>query len=393
MDSIFAFSMPNQESTSISEFDIIVVGAGPGGSTFVHCMAGSGLTIALIDKATFPREKVCGDAIPGTAVRVGKSIQPDFWKGLDALHPVRRARGVSPSGIVMDLEYVTEGYTCSRLDFDDYLVQTAKTYPGLTTYFGLKTKDVVRSEGMHLVTLDNGEQLSARLIIGADGAHSIVARKYTDTKLDRNHHCAAVRAYYRGVEGIGHDRLTVYFLKDYMPGYFWIFPLEDGLFNAGFGMLSRQVSENRIDLRNSLDQIIQEDPQVKQHFENAVQEGKNEGFGLPLGSRNVPRSGDGFMLLGDAAGLVDPVTGEGIGNAMISAELAAISAREAFATNSMDGKLLAAYDRAIIKKFGSNFRIKYWAQLLLADRPWLIEGLLRFKWSSNLIQWVIKKVV
>jgi flavin-dependent dehydrogenase len=78
---------------------------------------------------------------------------------------------------------------------------------------------------------------------------------------------------------------------------------------------------------------------------------------------------------------------------MISAELAAISAREAFATNSMDGKLLAAYDRAIIKKFGSNFRIKYWAQLLLADRPWLIEGLLRFKWSSNLIQWVIKKVV
>jgi geranylgeranyl reductase family protein len=385
--------MSSKQPIQIPKFDIIVVGAGPGGSTFVHFMAGSGLTIALIDKATFPRDKVCGDAIPGTAVRVGKTIRPDFWKGLDALHPVRRARGVTPSGIVMDLEYVTEGYTCSRLDFDDYLVKTAQNYPGLTNYFGRKAKDVVRSEGGHLVTLDNGEQLSGRLIIGADGAHSIVAKKYTDTKLDRDHHCAAVRAYYHGVEGIGHDRLTVYFLKDYMPGYFWIFPLEDGLFNVGFGMLSRQISENRIDLRRSLDEIVQKDPQVKKHFENAVQEGKNEGFGLPLGSRTVPRSGDGFMLLGDAAGLVDPVTGEGIGNAMISAEYAAISARKAFTENRMDAKLLSAYDRAIIKKFGTNFRLKYYLQLLLADRPWIVEWLLRFKWSTRLIERIIKKVV
>ncbi len=374
-------------------YDIIVAGAGPGGSTLARHLRGAGLRIALIDKATFPRDKICGDAIPGTAVAVGKRMDPGFWRGLPALHRIGRARGVAPSGAKMDLSFVTEGYSCPRLAFDAYLLRQAEASSTVTTYLGQKIRQVARTAGGHRVSLADGTLLTAKMIVGADGAHSAVAKAYTDTKLDRDHHCAAVRAYYRGVTGIGHDRLTFYFLKDYLPGYFWIFPLADGLFNVGFGMLSRQISERRVDLRASLDRIAFEDRNVRHHFTRAERVSPNEGFGLPLGSRNVPRSGDGFVLLGDAAGLVDPITGEGIGNAMISAELAAATVRAAFAAGRFDAGFLAAYDRAVRKRFDRDFRRKYLAQKLVSTRPWLLDGIIRAAAGTRLGRWVTKQVV
>ena len=377
----------------MQEYDIIVAGAGPGGSTFVRCLADTDLRIALIDKATFPRDKVCGDAIPGTAIRVGRRRSPAFWDGLPALNPLRRTRGFSPSGDVLDLEYVNDGYTCPRLAFDDYLLRQALEYPRLDTYFDSKLKDLAYAEGRNVVTLSDGAQLRAPLVVGADGAHSVVAKKRTATKLDRNHHCAAVRAYYRGLTDIKDDRMMFYFLDGFLPGYFWIFPLKDGLFNVGFGMLSRQISERRIDLRDSLDRIVAESPQVKRHFAAAERVGDNAGFGLPLGSRTVPRSGDGFLLVGDAAGLVDPFTGEGIGNAMMSAEMAAATARAAFASGKFDAGFLRSYDRAVSKKMGLDFKLKHYAQRVLADRPWLINGLMRLAANSRVAHWALKKVV
>ncbi len=158
-------------------------------------------------------------------------------------------------------------------------------------------------------------------------------------------------------------------------------------------MLSRQVSERKIDLRDSLDRIVAESPQVKSHFAHAEQVGKNEGFGLPLGSRTVPRSGDGFMLVGDAAGLIDPFTGEGIGNAMMSAEMAAAVARECLASGRLDAKSLRAYDKAVTKKMGFDFKMKHLGQRILADRPWLINGLMRLASGNRLAHWALKKVV
>ena len=377
----------------MQQYDIIVAGAGPGGSTFVRCLADTDLRIALIDKATVPRDKICGDAIPGTAIRVGRRRSRDYWDGLPALNPLRRTRGFSPSGTILDVEYVNDGYTCPRLDFDQYLLEQALTYPRLDTHFGTKLKNLVRENGQNIATLSDGTQLSAPLIIGADGAHSVVAKKLTDTKMDRNHYCAAVRTYYRGLTDIKDDRMMFYFLDGFLPGYFWIFPLKDGLFNVGFGMLSRQVSERKIDLRDSLDRIVAESPQVKSHFAHAEQVGKNEGFGLPLGSRTVPRSGDGFMLVGDAAGLIDPFTGEGIGNAMMSAEMAAAVARECLASGRLDAKSLRAYDKAVTKKMGFDFKMKHLGQRILADRPWLINGLMRLASGNRLAHWALKKVV
>ncbi|NJC24539.1 NAD(P)/FAD-dependent oxidoreductase [Neolewinella antarctica] len=377
----------------MQEFDIIVIGAGPGGSTFVRALRDSSLRIALIDKDEFPRDKICGDAIPGTAVSVGRRLDPDFWRGLPSLNRINGITVQSPSGISAGASYVTEGYTCTRLNFDDYLVKAALTNPRLTTFFGTRVKKILWEKGQTTVELPGGATLTAPMVVGADGAHSVVARACTETSMDRGHHAAAVRAYYRGVSGLDEDRLAAYLLTDFLPGYFWIFPLGGDLYNVGFGMLSRHVSESKIDLRTALDRIVRESPLAATHFAGAEQVSKNEGFGLPLGSRVVPRSGHGFVLLGDAAGLVDPASGEGIGNAMISAEIAADVVRSGFQESRLDAAFLKEYDRRVQKRLGLGFKLKYWGQLLTADRPWLLDGAIKLVAKNKLALWAITKLV
>ena len=381
------------DAPGTQSFDVIVVGAGPGGSTFVRSLHDAGLRIAMIDKSSFPRDKICGDAIPGTAVSVGKRINPDFWKPLGALNRINGMEIISPSGATAGADYVTEGYTCTRLAFDDHLVNEALTHPRLTAFFNTKIRKVEWTGDRNIVTLPGGNRLEAPLIIGADGAHSVVAKARTDVSMDRKHHAAAVRAYFRGVTGLDHNRLAAYLLKDYLPGYFWIFPLSDGLYNVGFGMLSRHVSERRIDLRKSLDDIVRRSPLTELHFKDAEQVSDNQGFGLPMGSRTVPRSGDGFILLGDAAGLVDPASGEGIGNAMISAEIAAARVREAFDAGRLDANFLYEYDRLVEKRLGLGFKLKYWGQLLTADRPWILDSAIKLVANNRAAHWAMTKLV
>lgn len=116
--------------------------------------------------------------------------------------------------------------------------------------------------------------------------------------------------------------MEIHLLKGYMPGYFWIFPLPDNTYNTGFGMVTSAIKEKKINLRKTLLNIIHSDKQIQKRFTNAVALETPIGYGLPTGSRKVPISGERFLLAGDAASLIDPATGEGIGNAMLSGIIA-----------------------------------------------------------------------
>jgi flavin-dependent dehydrogenase len=108
--------------------------------------------------------------------------------------------------------------------------------------------------------------------------------------------------------------IELHFLKDFLPGYLWIFPLPNGLCNVGAGILSSHASRNHINLRDRLMRAIRNHPDLSSRFTNAEMIGKVEGWGLPLGSKRRRLSGDNFLLTGDAASLIDPFTGEGISN-------------------------------------------------------------------------------
>lgn len=198
-------------------------------------------------------------------------------------------------------------------------------------------------------------QLQADLVIGAEGDRSLTARQLGGLRKEPDHYCAGIRTYYEGVSGF-HEKnfIELHFLKDTLPGYLWIFPLPNGGANVGIGMLSSAIARRRTDLKGLLEKSLQQ-PSLRERFSHARRTDPMRGWGLPLGSKKRKLSGDGFLLTGDAGSLIDPFTGEGIGNAMISGRIAAETAVSAIQSDRFDGGFLERYDRPFMLNFGRNY--------------------------------------
>lgn len=159
-----------------------------------------------------------------------------------------------------------------------------------------------------------------------------------------------------------------------IPGYFWIFPLENGLCNVGAGMLTKDIKEKRIDLKKAMFDAI-EVPLFKKRFEGAeMVEGTFKGWNLPLGSKKRPISAQGVMLIGDAASLIDPFSGEGIGNALSSGRIAANIADEALKARNFSGEFFKQYDERVWEEL--------WTEL---HNSYRLQRLGRWKFLLNLI--------
>lgn len=360
-------------------YDIAICGAGPAGSTCALALKNSGLNVALIDKAVFPRDKICGDAVSSVTKRVLRQINPQYETELLQFEPkayIKKAKLYSPKFESLEIEFSKVGHCIKRIEFDNWLFNLAiRENKALTLLMGNAIKDIEQQEYFN-IKFDNGKQISARFLIACDGAHSIAAKKIAGIKVDRKHYSGAVRQYYQNVAGLTGDALEVYFLKDYLPGYFWIFPLANNQANVGFGMLSDTIAKNKIDLKKSLQHIIHQIPEVAERFKNAQPMEDIKGFGLPLGSKKYNISGNGYMLCGDAAALIDPFSGEGIETAMESGKFAAEQVLKCFEHNNFSASFLKQYDKRVYAKMWPNFKNHYLLQKLLGDKKWLINSLI-----------------
>jgi geranylgeranyl reductase family protein len=378
-----------------SHFDIAIIGAGPAGTTAALALKESGLKVALIDKSSFPRDKVCGDAIGGRVKKVLGEIKSEFPNELKNYPQKNISSGwklFAPNGKTIEVNFVNPGYVSRRIDFDDWLFSKVR---------GQKNLEIINSgisdlhsdeNGIEIIT-DNNEKVNATLVIGCDGAHSIVAKKLAGFKVDHRHYSGAVRAYYQDIEGTANsEMLEIHLVNGFLPGYFWIFPLYDNLCNVGFGMLSSDIKERRIDLKVALKEIIQSSSSLKGRFRNARLVDDVTGFGLPLGgiARNI--SGHRYMLCGDAASLIDPLTGEGIGNAMLSGMYAAKKAIKCFEKNSFSAHEMKGYDEAVYNKLLPELKKNLFMQRAF-NRPWLINLLVNVAIASpGLKNWFAKKL-
>jgi menaquinone-9 beta-reductase len=158
--------------------------------------------------------------------------------------------------------------------------------------------------------------------------------------------------------------IELHFLKHLLPGYFWIFPLPDGSANVGLGMRSDKVSKKKINLKKELLNIINHHPEIKKRFQFAVPQDEIRGFGLPLGSKKRNISGSNYLLTGDAASLIDPFTGEGIGNAMLSGIIAARHTVECFAENNFSAPFNKKYDAAVYDRLSNELNLSRTMQQL-----------------------------
>jgi len=358
-------------------YDVIIVGGGPSGATAALYANRMGLKSILLDKAVFPRDKICGDALSGKSVRVLRDLGfIDEVEQLDGAI-INRITFGSPRNKQFDVylkgtknnNHITKGFVIPRKVFDNFMFQKAKEVT--ETREGFKVKNLLIEDGVvcgveGVSNTGHNETIKAPVVLGADGYNSIVARKMNLYEMDLDYTSIAIRCYYEGVKGLT-DQIELHYIKEVNPGYLWLFPAGEGRANIGIGLSKSDAKKENRTLREILDEVTQSE-YFKDRFSEARQLEKPVGWNLPLGSLHRKNHGDGFMLLGDAAGIIDPFTGEGIGNAMVSGKYAIETIARCKKTGDYSEKSLSTYDRLLWNEIGKELKTSTKLQQLARSR-------------------------
>ena len=354
-------------------FDVVIVGAGPAGCAAAYMLSGHGLKIALIDKETFPRDKICGDALGADVTKQFHLISESLTEKLDQFKekiPSNGVRFFTPKHQKLDIHFTKPksifggGFVTKRIDFDNFFFTETAKLPDVTVIQNQKITSVDNS-GDAIILQSSTKRFAASIALGADGAHSILNKRLTKNKVEKNHYCAGVRQYFSNVKDFHPDNhIELHFYKEILPGYLWIFPLANNQANVGLGMLSSVVSKKQINLKKEMANLLKTLPSLKERFKDAVPLTAIEGYGLPVGSTKRTLSGNRFLLLGDAAGLIDPFTGEGIANAIRSGRVAASHLLKAFEQHKFGAEFNLRYDKEIYNKMWNEFKFSHTLQKL-----------------------------
>ncbi|MEU9132692.1 geranylgeranyl reductase family protein [Kitasatospora sp. NPDC048540] len=354
------------------EAQVIVVGAGPAGSSAALHLARAGVDVLLLEKGDFPREKVCGDGLTPRGVhqlvRMGIDLDEPGWM---------RNRGMRwiCGGHQADIDwpglgrYPDFGLTRTRHDFDDILVRHARA-AGARLRVGVKVTGPVRDRagrivGVEAVTGAEREPAVHRapLVIAAEGASARTALAMGLERDRRRSIATAARRYYLSPTRTKDEYLELWADlrcsrtgRD-LPGYGWIFPLGDGRVNVGLGALPHR-RHGTVDLRATFDRWLARLPEEwGLREENA--DSPLRSAALPMGFNRHPQYGRGLLLVGDSGGMISPWSGEGIAEAMEAAEIAAETV--ALALTRPEGprreQALHRYPAEIRRRWGRYYRL------------------------------------
>lgn len=303
--------------------DVLVVGAGPAGSTTATYLARAGRRVVVVDKASFPRDKCCGDGLTTLALRELEAV------GLDPgavanWQPVHDVRLRSPSGREVELELPADGQfaaTAPRRELDAALVELARR-AGATVCGGHGATAVRQDASMVLAEVEGIGTVAARYLVAADGMWSPVRKLLGHAEDGYLGEWHAFRQYAGGVTGPAARALYVWFEPDLLPGYAWSFPLPDGRVNLGYGVL-RDGARTGGDLRELWSSLWSR-PHIAAALGPGVSfEGRHTAWPIPAGIDRATLADGRVLFVGDAAMATDTMTGEGIGQAVLTGRLAA----------------------------------------------------------------------
>lgn len=375
-------------------FDVLIIGSGPAGCGCALSLYRKGLKIALIDKEDFPRDKVCGDAIPGPFFKTLDRINPHWGQMMRELaekSEIRSSRAIFSNGKSFTINWKTYSYNAPRFHFDDYLRQMTIAETDTKVLPSDRLKHITDEGNYVTCTFASGQSYAARLVIGADGANSVVKRFIPNQPKGDMMLAASVRAYVSGIEGLEPSTNECFYLKNYLPGYLWIFPLADGQANIGFGMeIKQNANQGRLNLKALFLQILKEEPLLAARCKNMEYLTPIKGFGLPMYHRDIPISGSRILLCGDAASLIDPLSGHGIDYAFISGHLAALQAIDCFTHNNFSDSFLLQYDQAVYRSLGPDLEKSKKMAQFIGRFPFVLDWFSKLAQNKRLLHWFVK---
>ena len=350
--------------------DVIVVGAGPAGSTTAYYLAQAGLDVLMLEKSTFPREKVCGDGLTPRGVRalvaMGISVsEQDGWvrnKGLRIIGAGQRLELPWPELS----SYPGYGLVRPRTDLDQMLARRAqkagaRLLEGITVTGPVRHDRTGRIAGVVAKQADGERTYRARVIVAADGNSSRLSVAMGLRKRDDRPLGVAVRTYYQSPR---HDDdyleswLDLWDGDRLLPGYGWIFGMGDGTSNVGLGLLNTSAAFGHTDYHALLRTWLAGMP-AEWGFTEENRTQPIRGAALPMGFNRTPHYYQGLLLVGDAGGMVNPFNGEGIAYAMESGEILARTIAQALARarRTETERVLAGYPRALAQAYGGYYSV------------------------------------
>ncbi len=371
-----------QQHAGDEHADVIVVGAGPGGSSTAAYLAQHGLDVVLLEKTTFPREKVCGDGLTPRAVRelitLGVPTPEDQgWirnKGLRIIGGGMRLQLDWPS----DATFPPYGLVRTRQDFDDILARHAVTR-GARLHERTQVTGPVLDERTGQITgviakeLDDDQKPTGRtrtfhapVVVAADGNSSRLSLSMERPKRDDRPMGVAVRTYFtspRHDDDYLESWLELWSTdpqgnRILLPGYGWIFGVGDGTSNVGLGILNTSAAFGKVDYKDVMRRWVETMP-PEWTYNQDTQQGPIRGAALPMGFNRQPHYDRGLLLVGDAGGMVNPFNGEGIAYAMESARYAAevIARARSRATADERERVLQSYPRVMKDALGGYYTL------------------------------------
>lgn len=351
--------------------DVLIVGAGPAGAAAGICLARAGLDVVAVDRATFPRDKTCGDALSNAGVALVGELGAAEALAAAPHAIVRAGAAILPDGARIVRTYEAPGMIVGRRDLDDLLRRRMQA-AGVRLIEGQPIRAVVREAPDRVMAFGTGFEGQARALVAADGPGSVAWAALGEAYPRGPRLAVAATVYLRNAAPVEPATAEHYFERDLPCGYGWLFPPVDGLANAGVYQRADHYHQDGRHIREQLRDFLARHPD---RFAGAEPAGPVRTWALPLALRPWPLAGGpGLLVCGDAGQSIDPLSGEGIWQALKTGTLAAHHAAEALQQRgAVDAAAVRAYRLACARAIAWPSLVKAGIQegmRLLVARGW-----------------------